>query len=216
MVSKLTRTFTLIAASWAFSFFAFAQLTVDATVPIRTPPRKNLYPGYTGGVGRRIPLLVNVKSQRGLPDRSGRAIVEFIITNIGIENLVIPISPQPADLEPADPNAEYTLTHMSLFISHANKPGILRGGADLYGNTSFPSTLFSLAPGKFVRVLALVWFPPSSESGTNNVRYRAGAIENDDVVKREDGRMVLKLQEIGSSFSKSFTLQSLFGFGTIP
>src|SRR5947209_8282607 len=69
----------------------------------------------------------------------------------------LPISPHPADFEPADANVAYTVSTLALRISLSKSPGaFFHGGADLYGNASIPATLVNLAPGESIRVLTRV------------------------------------------------------------
>ncbi len=189
--------------------FAQGQVSVDATVPIHNRPW-NPDAGEGGGVGRRLPLAVTVKPMDASPDSKGRTKIEFVLTNSGKENLSIPISPHPGDLEPPSPEVEYSVTHLSLFLSEVHSPGsILSGGADLFGAAKLAGTLVPLSPGSSLHVIAYVSLPFGSAMRPDEMRLIAGAILNIERVEKRDGRMLSTLHEIGSAFSKEIELHTL-------
>ena len=208
MQGKLTLIVALSSIAGWLSIEAYSQQAVDATVPVKNL-RWSTEGGSGGSVGQRIPLLVTVTAI-GAPDTTGKAKIEFVLTNAGENDLRIPVSPQPADLEPTNPNTDYTVTHLGLFIAEANRTKVLRGRADLYGKSNTELSLINLPRGHHIRVLAKVWFPHISEAEKSTLSFKAGAIEDYELFRNRDGRRVLDSQEIGSSFSKEFTIQSLF------
>jgi hypothetical protein len=208
MQGKITLIVALGTVCGWFSIAVYSQQVVDATVPV-----KNLHwstqGGSGGSAGQRIPLLVTVRAI-GVPDTTGKAKIEFVLTNTGENDLKIPVSPQPAELEPTDPNTDYTVTHLGLFITEANRAKVLKGTADLYGKPNTALSLINLPRGHYIRVQANVWFPHISEAEKSTLSFKVGAIEDYELFRNRDGRRVLDSQEIGSSFSKEFTIQSLF------
>jgi hypothetical protein len=201
--------FTLGTSILLSAIASSGQITVDATGPIRQRVRE-VSVGRGGGVGRKIPLRVVIAVLGGWDDK-GKIEVDFTLTNIGKDELTIPISPNPGDLEPADPKASYMVESFALRIAPREKPGgILPGGADLYGSPRLPETLTTLAPGDSVRVLTRVALPrvPSAEEGT--VVFVASAMLNNERIKTVNGQIVSDLQEIGSASSPEYTLESLF------
>ena len=130
---------SLIAAS-------AGQLTVDATGPIHQR-RREPASGSGGGIGRKLPLKVTIQFV-GKP--SGEAAgdkIEFIITNSGDKEIQVPLSPNPGELEPDNPQKPYTLLRMNVFLTSDTGTGSERhevlstGGAHLFGETSVPATI---------------------------------------------------------------------------
>jgi hypothetical protein len=100
-----------------------------------------------GGVGKKVPLLVSIQvASGGAVDANGKTEIEFVLNNAGKVNLIIPTSPHRGELEPSEPKTDYATKCLSLLISHARVPGILPGGAVLYGRPEVPDTLTTLAP----------------------------------------------------------------------
>jgi len=200
--------FFLLGTSIVFlPIAALGQLTVDATGPVRERVRVASV-GRGGGVGRKIPLQVAIAVLGGWDD-NGRIEVDFTLTNTGKDAVTIPISPNPGDLEPADPKAGYKGTCLSLHVIPSKRPGgILQGGAILYGSPKLPETLATLAPGDFIRVLTRVALPqvPSAEPDTLLV---ASAMLNNETISAVNGQTVSEMQEIGSASSVEYTLRSL-------
>lgn len=197
------------------SVAACAQLTVDATVPIRRL-RWDTHGGTGGSIGARLPVLVTVERTGATERQSGPTRVEFTLTNTGKADLQIPISPQPADLEPKDPHTVYTVTSLSLYIGNASGPPVLKGGAILYGKPDAPGTMVGLLPGQSMRVLAIVWFPDTRETSAT---FRAIVSKECTTFRMGEGRTVSDSHEIGSAFSNDFTLSSLSSVpipGTLP
>lgn len=182
--------------------------TLDATVPIRQL-RWDVQGGSGGSAGARIPLSVTVK-RTGLTETPGEPTkVEITLTNTGKSDFEVPISTQPADLEPNDPNVEYTVTHLVLSISEVAPPFKIVAMVALYGKPDAPGSIIRLAPGHSICVLAMVRFPSIPSAGPDSVRYRALAVQQYDTFAKRDGRRQLDAKDIGSSFSEEFTPSSL-------
>jgi hypothetical protein len=189
---------------------AVAQLTIDATGPIRARKREATE-GHGGGVGRKLPLQVNIESNASAPDANGRTLVTFVLTNSGKGEITLPVSPHPGDLEPEDPKASYTVMRLGLGISPSRKPGVIfPGGAELYGSMAGPGTLINLAPGDSIRILALVALPEvgGSVSGPEEA-FDATASLVDETIRTALGRTFSDSREIGFARSHEYTIKSL-------
>jgi hypothetical protein len=92
---------------------ARAQLTIDATVPIRERHRQPAS-GSGGSSGYKLPIVLTAKTIGAAPDDDGRTVLEFTLTNEGKKDLEIPISPHPRDFEPEDPSVGYSVKNLSL------------------------------------------------------------------------------------------------------
>ena len=189
----------------SLSVAAEAQVTVDAAVPIRKLRWETHGASGTGNVDR-IPLSVTVERLRPAEAASGPTKVEFTLTNTGNTDFEVPISPQPADLEPNDPNIEYRVTSLGLYVLKASGPPALKGGAILYGKPDAPGTMLRLLPGQSIRVLANVWFPQTEETSP---AFQAIASEDCTTFRKQKGRRVSDSHGVGSAFSNDFTLSSL-------
>jgi hypothetical protein len=188
---------------------ASAQLTVDATGPARRAKREATT-GTGGGVGRKLPLRVSIAVPNPSPEADGRTVVEFTLTNLGKEPLTIPVCPHPGDLEPADPQVNYTLTDLALLVNFTEK-GKMRiplGGASLYGSPEFPETLASLRPGESIRVLTKVLLPTDPREGSSFVGY-AGLVTRS--IYTNGSRISSIMQEIGYAVSPPYTANALLG-----
>ena len=208
MKQKTTSLFGLIAAIALSAVYALGQLTVDATGPLRDRLRRPTA-GHGGSIGRELPLKLAVEVLGGSPDPAISTEVQFILTNSGKNPLTIPVSPNPGDLEPADPKVRYSVRVLSLYITTDRKrEKKVPGGVELYGNRGWPGTLMSLAPGESVRVLARVALPPipipDQDSGMVFVGH---AILDNQAVHTVDGQTFEDTQEIGSATSTEFTPQ---------
>src|SRR5258708_40146643 len=98
MKSTPAHSLSLAAVFLSIPIVAGGQLTINATGPVRERHR-NADVARGGGVGRRISLLVAVQTHSGSPDANGDTQVDFVLTNFGKVDLVVPISPNPGDLE---------------------------------------------------------------------------------------------------------------------
>jgi hypothetical protein len=182
-------------------------LTVDATGPIRERKREATQ-GHGGSVGRKLPLQVAIESAVSAPDKDGKTLVEFVLTNSGKNDLTLPISPHPGDLEPSDPKTPQRLVTLGLRISLSKKPGVIfPGGADFYGSGAFPGTLVSIAPGESIRVLTRVALPEFG--GPNSGTLVASASLGNESMKTMKGAILSDLQNVGFASSREFTLESL-------
>lgn len=166
---KLTsRIHALCALAGLLLLPALGQLTVDVTGPVRQRQRNPTF-GSGGSSGRRLTLRVIV-DVHGSQDAQGRTYVDFILTNSGNADLVLPVSPHPGDLEPSDPKVIYTIQHLTLYLASERGPKgnkrstVLPGGADLYGQRQFPETLTTLRPGESLKFLTRVTIPHNSEN----------------------------------------------------
>jgi hypothetical protein len=199
---SLTFAFLLLTSSWGVGF---GQSTIDATVSVRQRQHNvDVYRG--GGVGKKIPLMVAVVSTGDAPDVNGKSKIKFVITNLSKENIVIPISPHPRDVEPVDPKVDYTVRCLSLKIHPAKEANDLPGGAVLYGSADVSGTLRTLSPGETIQILTLVALPSPSlmDSG-----FVASAGLRNETIKTVDHQKVSDLQEIGSAYSRPFKLQTI-------
>jgi hypothetical protein len=204
------RLFMLGASGLFFATVALGQLTVDATGPIRERHREATS-GRGGSVGRKLPLQVAIETTGAPPDENGKTVVDFILTNTGKNDLTLPISPHPRDLQPSDPKARYTVRCLGLRMSSGKAPWtIFPGGADLYGRDSIPGTLITLAPGESIRVLTRVALPRNSAPNSGAGVFVAGAILNGETIKIVNGQTVSDMQEIGSAGSSEYTPEALF------
>ena len=183
---------------------ALGQLRVDATGPIRarkTEPMRS----SGGGTGRKVPLQIAIEVSVSVPDRNGRTLVEFILTNSGDKDLTLPISPNSGDFEPSDPKTSYTVMALGLRVSLSKKPGIVfQGGADLYGSVAVPASLARIAPGDSIRVLTRVALPTSGQA-----KLVATAFADNETLRVSDGELILDSQEIGFASSREYTTDSL-------
>jgi len=200
----------MIAMSIAFSpIAALGQLTVDATGPVRHRVREATM-GRGGGVGRKSPLHVAI-SLVGDGHENGKVEVEFTLTNTGKDGLTIPISPNPGDLEPADPKATYTVKRLGLYVtSDKRREEILPGRVHLYGSSAFPGTLVTLSPNESVHVLVLVGLPRPLGTESSTATLVAHAALYDETIETVGGQTLSDMHEIGSASSQEYTLQSLF------
>jgi hypothetical protein len=133
------------------------------------------------------------------PDENGKTLVEFILTDVDKEALMLPTSLHPGDLEPPDPKSEYSVMQLDLGISQSKKPVVIfPGGADLYGSTSVPGTLIRLAPGESIHVLTKIALPTSNDKRGEEQRFVATGSLNTETVKNLNGRIVSYSQISGS------------------
>lgn len=205
---KASRYLATCASVIVLAVTSMAQLTVDATGPIRSRKREATE-GRGGGVDRKLPIQVIIESNVAAPDGEGRRLVEFVLTNSSKGDVVLPISPHPGDLEPADSKVAYTVMRLSLGISLSKKPGnIFPGGADLYGTTSVPATLINLAPGNSIRVLARVALPELSISGPGQAFDASASLVNETITMTK-GQILSDSKEIGFARSPDYTIESL-------
>jgi hypothetical protein len=206
---RMPRLFTVCASIVVLAVAVLGQLTVDVTGPIRQRKREAMR-GHGGGVGRKLPLKVTIVTTGAPPDHNGKTPVEFVLTNSGKNDLTLPISPHPGDLEPSDPEATYTVMTLGLRISLSEKPGIIfPGGAELYGSAEFPESLVSLAPGDSIRVLTLVALPEAGGEAPNAEGIDASASLSNQTIRTLNGQLVSDSQEIGFARSQEYTIDSL-------
>ncbi len=164
--------------------------------------------GHAGSIGRHLPLRVAAEFVRFLPAGNGVAEVAFTLTNSGENPLVIPVSPNPRDLEPSDPKASYRLKNINLYItSDRRQESVLAGGARLYGSEAFPSTLVMLASQKSLRILARVTLPPVLADHSSEAVFVAHAVLNDQTMGMVGGQISEDTKEIGSAVSPEYGSQ---------
>jgi hypothetical protein len=207
---RILRLSLVCASLILLTLTSLGQLTVDATGPIRQRNREAAS-GHGGSSGRKLPLQVAIQTTGFPPDENGKTLVQFILTNSGKIDLILPISPHPGDLEPPDPKAPYTLLTLCLRISFSKKPGvILQGGADLYGSTSFPETLVSLAPGDSIRALTRIALPEARDAGPDAaISFIASASLNDETIRIVNGEILSDIRNLGFASSQEYTSDSL-------
>ena len=202
----------LMLCIWIFAGLTSAQLTVDASGQIRERHRQPLA-GSGGSSGYKLPIRLVLKIVGSPPGEDGKVIVRFTLRNVGTKNLEIPVSPNPGDFEPDDPNASYRLKMMNLYLTldtgrdAFRQRSLLRGGAYLYGSRSFPGTLVPLAPDESIDVLARVTLPAQEDASGKVVVGRVSL--NDETVRAQQGHTYLDSVEIGSAQSQDYSLTSL-------
>src|SRR6185437_14453228 len=92
-----------------------AQLSVDATVPIRG---RRIEPtaGHGGGVGKRLPIQVTLEFQGRSEKDEGKFLVDFVLKNTGSADIKVPLSPSPGDLERKTVLSNYKVTCLAVRI----------------------------------------------------------------------------------------------------
>jgi hypothetical protein len=202
----------VLGASVVFlALSAAAQLTVDATGPIRQRHREPTS-GSGGGVGRNLTLRVRMETQSSAPDENGGTLVKFILTNSGKGDLTFPISPNPGDFEPTDGKRGYTVRVLSLCVtSDKQQANILLGQVSLYGSDSVAGSLVVLAPGESMQVLSKVAFPPGDAERGSFV-FVGHAMLGNETVKAANGQTLSETQEIGSASSSEYSAAALLGW----
>ncbi len=196
---------------------ALAQLTVDATGPVRERHR-NPTSGRGGSASRRLPLEVAIRVHDRSNDIKEKIDVEFILTNVGETSLTLPISPNPGDLEPKDPSATYTVLYLNVFLTSDQGPKggrqstVLSGGAGLYGQPVFPQTLATLAPGESLKVMTQVAVPPAPTAmGARRAVVLVGhAWLYEQTLTPVDNQLTLENKEVGSASSVDYAPSSIF------
>lgn len=191
-----------------FSIALLAQTVVDATVPIHKRLR-NPTAGQSGSIGRKLPIQVALEFPSEKSNSDGDVKLVFVLTNAGHQDLIIPISPHPGDFEPPDQNQPYTVQHLHLYLTSTKvQDSALPGGANLYGNQTYPRTLLNLPPGKSVRVLAWVKVPNdlATKQGAA-ASVVAHAVLDLEALKTVHGQTILHSDEIGSSSSPGYKME---------
>jgi len=200
---------TLGAPLLLFSIAAANQLTVDATGPVRERPRVATA-GHVGSIGYKLPLQIAIEVQ-GVADRGGKTEVDFVLTNSGKTDLLIPVSPNFGDLEAKERKQGYAVNHLILYLTFDQKrESILPGVANLYGTRVFSGTLVALASGESIRILTRMVLNSDSapERATNRV-YVAHTVLNVETTKTVAGQTFEDVQEVGSAVSGEYTFRSL-------
>jgi hypothetical protein len=193
---------------------ASAQLTIDANSPV-TGRRREPTQGSGGGIGRKLPVRLAIEAHGSPPDDMGRTQIEFAVTNSAKTSLEIPISRNPGDFEPEDPNAVYTVKEFSLYMTSDTGSGndrhelMLAGGANLYGDRALPGSLAVLAPGKTIHVLTWVSLPKKSRAAEGNATVVAHVALNEETIRTVGSLTSSNTQEIGSASSEDYKLSSL-------
>jgi hypothetical protein len=192
--------------------FALAQLTVDATVPTHERRREPTR-GHAGSSGRRLPLQVAIETNGSPPDENGKTLVTFVISNLGKDDIEVPVSPQERDFEPQDSKVSYTVKTLSLYLTLDQGEGadrhraMLPDSVHLSGNRSHPGTILSLVPGDSIRVLARLSLPTNEEA--KGAVVVASISLNNQTVKTVSGQTSSDTQEIGSANSRGYAPNSL-------
>jgi hypothetical protein len=141
------------------------QFTVDATMQPAPPARArgpfpgSPTPGHSANLPIRLDLLFPTEDLR--PD--GTTLVDFVITNVGTEPIMLPSSVD-QDIEPMVQRAALTLWLTSdaikdqFFRDIASgrlvKIEIVATSAELYGSRDVPQSFHELAPNESMRVHA--------------------------------------------------------------
>ena len=211
MKLEALRSFTFSISVTLCSAAMMAQVTIDATVPIRGRIR-NPTAGHGGSVGRKLPLRVELETRGSPPDEKGLTEVEFILANTGKEPLTLPISPHPGDMEPSDPKVSYTLQVLHLYVTSDKRQELtISGRTDLYGKRDSPEAFVKLAPGESIRVLTRVALPTDpSLNGAAQAVFVAHVVLDDETIKTRDGQTTEDTQEVGSAGSSEYKPQSFY------
>ena len=195
---------------------ALGQLTIDCTGPTHKRAREATS-GRGGSASRSIPLKVAAEMRGSSPDANGKTVIAFKLTNNGSRGLVIPTSPSPGDVEPADATASYAVKLLALYVTAdtgpkgARRSTLLSGGCDLYGKEESPSTLATLAPGASVEVLMLIDPPPPPANRPNQIVFVAHAwMYNQTMKALGSGRFFADNREVGSASSADYSPSILF------
>jgi hypothetical protein len=206
-LTSLWIAFILLATAVASS-----QLTVDATGPARER-RRQPKSGSGGSIGRKLPMNVAIEIRDPKQNAAGEVLAVFVLTNSSKEKLTIPVSPNPGDFEPEDPEASYALKCLSLYItSDRAQNRALLPETNLYGSVDSSGTMATLAPGESLRVLARVKLPAeSSKPETSAPVFVAHVIFSTETIRTINGRTVVDTEEIGSATSSEYTAQGLLG-----
>jgi hypothetical protein len=106
-------------------------------------------------------------------------VFEVTIENVGSQPLQIPISPNLADLQPADPSQKFEFSQLSvtLWIGGKRWNANMGGGIFLYGAANHPETLLSLHAGEWVRIIGKGKIELPLDSGVTDF-IRAGDVIN--------------------------------------
>jgi hypothetical protein len=148
---------------------------------------------------------------------SGKAIVEFVLTNTGKNTIRVPVSLNSADFETSNADLGYTVETLvaRLNLSRDKKIQTLPGGADLYGNDTVPGSIVPLSPGESIRIRVRVVFRPEITSTEGEKSVLVGYLGlNEEVVKTVRGQPFSDVSEIGSATSQEYIPQLLFGSPT--
>jgi hypothetical protein len=184
-------------------------LTIDATGP--QEEAREVSSGGCGSIGRKLPLQIEVEVHGGPSSHKEKTVVEFVLTNSGKQNLRLPISPEPADVEPADSGGDHSFQVLGIrMTSGALHETMLPGGAELYGNEE-SATLVTLAPGESLRVRAKVALPHVPRAGQKSAPVLvAHAVLSEKTVTTVEGKSFMDCtQDLGYARSPEYTLEAL-------
>lgn len=210
MKIMLTRYAILASLLASVAMPAACQISIDATGPVRD--RKwPVESSSGGGTIAGAPLLVAVRAESALTDSKEKVAIMFILTNAGKTTITVPTSPNPADLEPADPSIDYIVETLAVCISIQMRPSAESVGTVLFGSAEMSGTTADLAPGETMEIRTRVSLPPTPSSQWGSELYRASALLGHETIKTVNGRRISESEVTGSAWSKPFTLKSLFG-----
>lgn len=186
---------------------AQSQVVVDAT----PPPRERLRPPTEGSFGSNnnvLPIKIAVGLSSASADRNGNPILEFTLTNTGKTDISLPLSPNPRDFEPVDPQTSYSVTVLSIYMTSRNNPRrMMPGKVDLYGSPTLSDSMAVLHPGEFLRVRSLGKFatiPEPSQSGEE--RFVCHVALKNESVSVNNGHTTERTDELGTADSGEITL----------
>jgi hypothetical protein len=185
------------------------QITVDATGAVHER-RREPAGGSGGGIGRRLPLTVTIEYLGKPSAEAGRYKVKFIIANSGDSNIEVPLSPNPGDLEPDNPQKPYTLLRMNVFLTSDTGTGSERhevmcaGGALLFGEMSVPTTTVKLSRGQSIHVLAFTE-PPIRQTSSAATKVVAHVVLTEETITPNGTKTVAQSREIGSATSEDYS-----------
>jgi len=139
--------------------------------------------------------------------------VWFTITNTGTEPLTIPISPNPADVEPADPHSGYTFGELLIRAQEAEDSRhagpTLGMPTTLYGDPSSAGTTLMLYSGESLVVGADLQIKPAEASPPLNISLNASASLQKVTLSPAKGALTESSVEVSHTESPIFVYQIL-------
>lgn len=179
---------------------SMGQLVVNATAPY-SELRRQPSSGSASSIGRSLPVQVEVEINPERQNGAGMMEVDFVLRNNGEKPILLPVSPNPSELEPSDPDLVYTMQVLTLRLSSSTDlRAELKGGATLFGNANYPGTMLTLAPGQFLRVRSLVAVPSRSTKGSA-ANFTASVDLEKETIRTTNGKTVSESQDLGRAKS---------------
>lgn len=161
---------TLVAMTTGVAAHCQAQevASIDVTSLVRKELRRPSAPPSTrhqGGIGADYPCPSATKDMGALHTelvsvdrpkyRAGDLLTfEVTVKNVGSEPLMVPVSPDLADLQLDDPAEQFSYSELelSLWDAVSDKSSLGLVGVRLYGDKNHANTTIDLRPGEWVRI----------------------------------------------------------------